>query len=351
MKTFPTIRDILYLDFDKAASIWSQFDEGLLERVSVTEDAGKDRAAGTKFGIPGVAEASLGVDYLQKKSTLQSKTLHHDLLNRVEKRLLEAGLVTDLAGAVQPKDASPETIRSAIGTRPYLRAEGNSVLEDYRRILAIAEKFNEIIGFIIKATQETAKKSLAYAELRQLIAAEDAAADQIKDRNQKALKKSQAKAMRHKLDELLKPQLSLVDDWLVDGMRLFINTFMPSRINFRIYPFSSCPSFQVLCNLKRDCFLDSDLEHLLYGYGNRPNVPLAVFGLITSLPPKEQPAFNPMKEFEDDPELGKSAAFEQGFRGIFSGMEGMEAIVRFSRYPNVTVHPIAVYRSFSNSAA
>jgi hypothetical protein len=29
----------------------------------------------------------------------------------------------------------------------------------------------------------------------------------------------------------------------------------------------------------------------------------------------------------------------------------MEAIVRFSRYPNVTVHPIVVYRSFSNSAA
>jgi hypothetical protein len=83
-------------------------------------------------------------------------------LNRVEKRLLEADLITDLAGAVQPKDASPETIRSAIGTRPYyLCAEGNSVLEDYRRILAIAEKFNEIIGFIIKATQETAKKSLA----------------------------------------------------------------------------------------------------------------------------------------------------------------------------------------------
>jgi hypothetical protein len=231
------------------------------------------------------------VDYPQKKSTLQSKTLHHDLLNRVEKRVLVAGLVTDLAGAVQPKDASPETIRSAIGTRPYLHAEGNSVLEDYRRILAIAEKFNEIIGFIMKATQETAKESLAYAEL-------------------------------------LKPQLSPVDDWLVAGMRLFINTFMPSRINFRIYPFSSCPSFQVLCNLQRDCFLDSDLEHLLYGYGNRPNVPLAVFGLITSLPPKEQPAFNPMKEFEDDPELGKSAAFEQGFRGMFSGMEGMEAIVR-----------------------
>lgn len=347
----PIIRDLLYLDFDKAASIWSQFEEGLLERVSVTEDTGKDRTAGARFGIPGIAEANLGVDYLQKRFTLQSKTLHHDLLNRVEERLLRAGLVTDLGEVANASAASPEDIRAAIGTRPYLRAQGNSVLEDYRRILMIAEKFNEIIGFIVKASQETAKKSPAYVELQQLIGAQDAAADQIRDRNQKASQKLQVKQMRRQLDELLKPQLNAVDEWLVDGMRLFINTFMSSRINFRIYPFPSCPSFQVLCNLKRDCFVDSDLEHLLYGYGNRPNVPLAVFGLITSLPPKEQPAFNPMKEFEEDSDLAKSAAFEQGFRGVFAGMEGMESVVRFSRYPNVSVHPIAVYRSFGGSAA
>jgi hypothetical protein len=157
--------------------------------------------------------------------------------------------------------------------------------------------------------------------------------------------------MRRQVDEMLKPQVGNVDDWLVQGMRLFINTFMPTRINFRIYPFPGCHGFQVLCNLKRDCFVDSDLEHLLYGYGNRPNVPLAVFGLITSLPPKEATTFNPMREFEDDPDLGESTAFEQGFRGVFGGMEGMEAIVRFSRYPNVTVHPIAVFRSFAPAKA
>jgi hypothetical protein len=346
-----TIRDLLYLDFDKAASIWSQFEEGLLERVSVTEDTGKDRAAGTKFGIAGIAEANLGVDYLQKKSTLQSKTLHHDLLNRVEGRLLEAGLVTDLSEAVDLGESSATNIRAAIAERPYLRAEGNSVLEDYKRILAISEKFNEIVGVIVKATQETAKKSPAYIDLQKMIDAEDDAATAIKDRNQKAVKKAKVNEMRRKLEELLKPQLSAVDGWLIDGMRLFINTFMPSRINFRIYPFPNCPAFQVLCNLKRECFVDSDLEHLLYGYGNRPNVPLAVFGLITSIPPESPTSFNPLLEFTNDPALAEAAGFEHGFRGVFGGMEGMESLVRFSRYPNVTVHPIAVYRSFTINAA
>ena len=344
-----TIRDLIYFDFDKAASIWSQFEEGLLERTSVTEDLGKDRSAGTKFGLPGIAEANLGVDYLQKKSTLQSKTLHHDLLNRVETRLTDNELVTDLStpgGDV----TTAEQVRSVISGRPYLRGEGDSVIEDYRRIMAISEKFNEIVGFIVKATQETARKSAAYSELEAMIAAEEASAAQIRDRNQRIVKKAQVKQMRDKIEELLKPQLKSVDEWLIDGMRLFVNTFMPSRINFRIYPFPGIPSFQILCNLKRDCFVDSDVEHLLYGYGNRPNVPLAVFGLITSLPPEEPSEFDPLKEFRDNPALAESSGFEQGFRGVFAGMEGMEALVRFSRYPNVTVHPIAVYRSFQVAA-
>jgi hypothetical protein len=53
-----------------------------------------------------------------------------------------------------------------------------------------------------------------------------------------------------------------------------------------------------------------------------------------------------MKEFETATALPEGMAFEKGCRGVFIGLEGMEGLVRYSRYPNVTVHPIAVYRSF-----
>jgi hypothetical protein len=137
-----TIRDLLYLDFDKAASIWSQFEEGLVERTSITDDLGKERAAGTKFGIPGVAEANLGVEYQNKRSILQTKTLHHDVLNSVERRLSQEELVVDLS-KINKDESSPTKIREFIGSRPYLRAEGTSVLEDYKRIVAISQKFND----------------------------------------------------------------------------------------------------------------------------------------------------------------------------------------------------------------
>jgi len=341
-----TIRDLLYLDFDKAASIWSQFEEGLLERESVTEDRGKNRTAGAKFGIPGLVEANLGADYLQKRSVLQSRTLHHDILNRIEDRLAYGGLVTDLSQLLDPAESDARAIRTAIGGRPYLKARGSGVIEDYRHILAIGEKFNEIVAFLAKAGQETAKKSPEYQQLQQVVKDAKATAESIKDRNQKAVQKAKVNQAQQRLDELVKPKLTTIDPWLVDGMRLLINTFMSARINFRIYPFPACPSFQVLCNLKRECFVDADLEHLLYGYGNRPNVPLAVFGLITSLPSEHGDSFDPMREFEEDPTLSERASFEKGFRRVFGGMEGMEALVRYSRYPNVTVHPIAVYRSF-----
>ncbi len=344
-----SLRDLLYLDFEKAASIWSQFEEGLQERLSITEDTGTTRAAGAKVGISGIAGANLGVDYLNKRSTLQSKTLHHNILNSVESRLTEAGLVTDLSESVSSEESSSENIRSAIGGRPYLRTEGASVVEDYRRILAISEAFNDLVEFIAKSAHQTTKESPGFKELEQTLLSYKEAASQEADREKRAIYKEKLRAAQRQLDELTKPSLDNSEEWLLKGIRLWINTFMPNRINFRIYPFPNCPSFQVLCNLKRECFVDSDLEHLLYGYGNRPNVPLAIFGIITSLPPRTESTFDPMREFETTTPLPKSVSLEKAFRGIFGAIDGLELFVRYSRYPNVTVHPIAVYRSFTTA--
>ena len=351
------LRDLLYLDFDKAASIWSQFEEGLLGTTSVTEDTGKDREAGTKFGfrlgVPGVgdahAQASLGVDYIQKRSTLQSKTLHHDVLTRVEERLEEGGLVTDLS-SLPADESSAERIRAAIDNRPYIRAQGWSVIEDYRRILAIGSRFNEIVKYIAKSAEVTVKQSSEYQELQRMVSEAKEEANRASDRNVKATLRVQIKAFEEKLGELTTPQVHTVEPWIIDMMKTWIDTFMPTRINFRIFPFSECPSFQVLCNLKRECFIDSDLEHLLYGYGNRPNVKLSAFGLITSIPASDESAFDPLAEFAERTDLSRQETWEKAFRGVFGAMDGLEAFARYSRYPNVTIHPLAVYRSFPINA-
>jgi hypothetical protein len=139
---------------------------------------------------------------------LQSKTLHHDVLNRVEQRLAESGLVTDLSRELSASESSPQKIRDAIGERPYLRAGGASALEDYRRIVAISEKFNEIVQFLANATKDALKKSPEYAQLQESVASAKQAAEGIKDRNQRAAGRAKAKETERQLEELSNKQVA-----------------------------------------------------------------------------------------------------------------------------------------------
>jgi hypothetical protein len=341
-----SIKDIIYFDFDKSASIYSQFHGGLRESLSLTEDKTKERTLGAKLGLTGIAEAKFGTDYINATSIIESKVLHHDLLNEIEQDLNQQKLIADLNKEVDSSVTSPEDIRLAIGEKPYILAEGWSVIEDYSHIRAITEVFNKIIEFISHCAESSIKQSPEYLKIQQALDEKREEIKGITDRNQRALAKSQLSGIENQLKATLTPKLTQVDDWQIAGIQKFIDTFMPNRINFRIYPFESCPSFQIICNLKRGCFIDQDLEHLLYGYSNRPTVRLAVFGLITSIPSKTGHKFDPMSEFESEDKLSDKLAFEKAFRSIFGAMDELEDWMRYSRYPNITIHPLAVFRQF-----
>lgn len=344
--SIPKIRDFLYFDLDKASSLLSQFEWGLIDQISITQDETASKSGGAKAGIPQIAEAYLGLEKQNRQSIFETKKLHHDILNRIETQLTQAELVVDLTSQLEKGENSPDHIREVIGNKPFIKAQGWSVIEDYQRIMSITSRMNEIMGFINQSQIYTLKQKPEFVELQTQIDAKRQEVKQIKDPNQRSLQSTKLKALENQVEKLLASETTTsgLEQWLLDGIKQWIDTFMPDRINFRIYPFENIPSFQVLCNLKRDCFVDQNLEHLLYGYGNRPNIPLAVFGLITSIPPKEKSSFNLMAEYGDN--NSSDIAYEKVFRGLFDTMENFESIVRFSHYPNVTIHPIAVFREF-----
>jgi hypothetical protein len=84
---------------------------------------------------------------------------------------------------------------------------------------------------------------------------------------------------------------------------------------------------------------------LIFSYGSTPNIKLTILGLITSIPDKEGNKFEPLQEFSKDHDQKPEEIFERAFRGVFKGFEGLESFVRYSRYPNVTITPLAVYRN------
>jgi hypothetical protein len=287
----------------------------------------------------------------EKRSILETRILHHDLLNRIEALLSSLGLVINLNQTISSDESSADAIHVALGNGniPYVVATGWSVIEDYQRILSISDKFNDLSKFIGRSATQGVKNTPEYKELEQTIEEAKESAKSIPDRNKKAQARVKIENLEKTLEKMLQPQLSGVDQWILDGIKLWINTFMPTRINFRVYPFPNCPSFQILCNLKRDSFVDQDLEHLLYGYGTRPNIPLGIFGLITSIPSKSGDMFDPLAELKDNTSMSKEMVFEKAFRELFNGMDGLENFVKYSRYPNITVHPIAVFRPFQIS--
>lgn len=343
-----TIHDLIYFDFEKASSIWSQFQWGQSQSITTTQDDSVEKNLKGSLGFQNYLGGSAEKGQSEKTSVIETKILHHDLLNRVEALLSHAGLVVDLSQRVDKEESSPENIRSVIGQKPYIRAVGWSVIEDYRRILSITEKLPEILDLISYLQLENIKKIPEFAQLEQQISEKRKEVNRIKDRNAKAVAKTKLDMLEKSLSEVTGQELSKIDPKLLDTLKLFINTFMPNRINFRVYPFVRCPSFQVLCNLKRECFVDQDLEHLLYGYGNRPNIQLSVFGLITSIPSQRGVPFDPLAEFQNEGNGNEQVKFEKGIRALFPTIDTFESFMRYSRYPNITIHPIAVYRDFSS---
>lgn len=352
MKDGPVLRDLVYFDFEKAASIFSQVEGGLLHEVQSGIEAARDERNIRTYDLK-LFKPEFGGIATEKTSQLESRILHHDLLVRIEKKLFELGVAVDLNTALKDSDFTAELIRPKLIEVSYVRAEGWAVIEDYERIKKIAGNFNDIIEFIGRCGMIAMEQPEEYKEIQRQLDAARAEANTERDKSKRAKALSRVKSYEARFREEIQKLLKLegIPQWLIDGIALFIDTFMPGRINLRVYPFESVPNFQVLANLKKDCFVDGNLENVLFAYGTQPNVKLTILGLITSLPDPDGHPFNPMEEFKE--QIGKKTSdgkvFEKAFREIFVAMEGIEQLVRFSRYPNITVYPIAVYRTIRDS--
>ena len=69
-----------------------------------------------------------------------------------------------------------------------------------------------------------------------------------------------------------------------------------------------------------------------------------MIGIVTSVPAEGGETFKPLVEFERDG-LANYESVENAFRGLFRGFDGLEQMIRTSRFPRVLVLPLTVYRS------
>lgn len=331
------MRDLIYFDSNKAASLVSQSEGGLLttEEASRTDGGTKVRRAGADLKVLEVGGTNESVHQL---SLVETRTLHHGLMSRLEDLLDIDNTVTVDRNEESEVAADFQAFRDKVTAGHFIRASGSARFYDFARMLDVMKDLNPLAAFVARCELEN---SAEYLELH----SQRASAQERVNRTSGAAKNEPKQQLR-RIDDQIKELSRLasgvrIEDWLRDGITQFVDLFMPHRLEVRLAPFDRVP-FQVIANLKRDCFVDTNFEQFLYSYGSRPDVDLGVLGFVTSTPAPDS---------DSTPVSSETKSFLDSFLKVFDALEEFNTLVKPCAYPDVTVFPIAVYQSSKSAKA
>ncbi|NOG63733.1 MAG: hypothetical protein HND46_09950 [Chloroflexi bacterium] len=341
------VRDIIYFDLEKTISIASQLEGGLRQEMqSIIES---ENRVETRFevGVPKLVGSDAEKSKADRTSQSETKIAHHDLLVRVEEILFERGGALDLNTSIAQLGEDIEQVRSQLSQTMYVRVEGWALVQDYNQVKKLMKSLKPLQEFASRASLHQLAEMPEYKELLAQI-------ENLKERLKHVKDAREKKQIRDGLHELEKTKQQLDDstkqewlpDWQIEGIETLIDSFMPNRIILRLFPLSKEPQFQIVANLKRGSFIDKDIDNFLFAYSSQPNVKLSVIGLITSIPDVEGHPFFPLQnDNRDASNPNDLLSIETAFDEVFNVLVNIEQIGRFSSYPNVTIYPLALYRT------
>ncbi|WP_207428802.1 hypothetical protein [Pedobacter sp. SYSU D00535] len=337
-----SIKDLIYFDYDKAKSLNSQLAGGIISELTraIENEGGMSSELG--FDIKVLKSKVAGAN---KERTIRTETIeiYHELLNQVEHTLFGKKILTDLNASFEKGDRSFNEFLEEVPSYTYVKATGWSTFEDFERFKRIMNNFNDIQRLIFASGLET------NPEVKQI-------KDQINEikkglkanshANHKELLK--LKAIEKNFDKALEQEsnASFLDETFIERVEIFLNTFSPNRLNFRLAPFDVFNDFQILASLKSEHLVNGNFENVIYTYGSRPNIKLSILGIITSCPQKDDVRVDLNDEYlgYSDDELKEEARFEKAFRHVFSTFENFEKFFFVPSYPKIAVSPLAIYR-------
>ena len=306
MSQKPFLRDLIYFDFDKTASIASQLEGGLIREIQNTHS--QIREIGGGITVP---FANIGGNANDSHSKMETQSIHHDLLVRVEQALFEANVAVDLNQKFDDsvktnKGKAIEELHKILSQKPYVRVEGSSEFQDYHRI-------KRLVGGISQIEQLQSGISNTHGN----------------SKRRKGSNKSGNRTTLQTQEQMLKGVVDLL---------------MPNRSHLFVQPFESLHEFKVVSNLKSDCSVDKDSDNVLFHYGSQPDVKLTVFGLITSVPNSNNNSnLSKKTRSSDDATKRVSSVFDQ----LFDAIAPLEEYGQVAYYPSIIVYPLAVYRTIA----
>lgn len=343
-----TLYDYLYVDLEKAISLYSQLTGGVVELRETQFERGTsaDNKRNYDFRVFRHDAGGTTDEREQDRATIKP---HHALLQELEVELSESGYLLDLDSVEEGQSLKDDGLRKILKSTLCVKCTGRMVIEDYERLKKIADDFPEVIKLVNQSAESTLKEHPEYKRLEQQAKELEAVQG---DRNKKSQGKQKAKEVRKALQDLIEQNQSVgsVPQWILDGMKTWIDAFLPSITNIRIYPFANEVDEHIFGHFEGKNFTVEDPTAFHFTYGSFPTEEFTMIGVVTSVPMPASEAFSPLEEFQKE-DLKDYESVESAFRGMFRGFDDLEAMVRTCRFPRVMVHPILVYRqSLPNKA-
>jgi hypothetical protein len=336
--------DYLYVDLEKAISLYSQLTGGVVELKETHTEKGSTSDNKRNYDFKVFKHDAGGVEHEKEQNKATIKP-HHALLQELEQELSSEGYLLDLSKLSDRKTLKNPEVRDILKNTLCVKCTGRVVFEDYERMKKIGQDFPAITELINKSSTSTLENSPEYqAVLEQIESLKKVSGD----RNTKSQAKQEAKELQSTLDQSKESAagVEVLPQWILDGMKTWIDAFLPNITNIRVYPFNEEDDEHLFGHLDSSNFTIQDPTAFHFTYGSFPTEEFTIIGIVTSVPSDEDEKFNPLIEFDKD-ELADYESVENAFRGMFRGFDGMEAMVRTCRYPRVLVHPILVYRQTS----
>lgn len=314
--------DYIYVDLDKAISLYSQLTGGVVELRESNFESGKTADNKRKYDFKVFKHDAGGTTQNREQSKEVIKP-YHSFLIELEQLLLDEGHLVDLSSETDDSSLRDAPFRQHVLESFAIKATGRSVIEDYERIKGISAAFPNVVKLINKSTEASVLESEEYKKVQAEIDEAEDEAKKIKDRNKRSQATQIVKQRKKVLADLLTANTGIdaPPEWLLDGLQTWINTFLPGIINLRVYPSEDRTDEHVLGHLKRECFTDSDSASFHFTYGSFPTEKLTVVGIVASVPNEGGEDFDPLEEFSK-PNLEDAESVENAFRGVFRGFDG-----------------------------
>ena len=343
----PELYDYIYTDTDKVISVYSQLTGGVVELRETLSGNVTTQDKNWNLDVK-VLKHDRGSESQDKKELKETVKPYHSIFSELEENLVKNGHLLDLSSDIYRDRIREPEFRDLLKRTFCVKVTGRCVIEDYERMKSIAEAFPKVAEFVNKGSESALKNSEPIAELNRQIEQKKTEIAQIKDKNKRAQAKASLKTTTRKVDQLLAgiDRVGNIDQWILDGMKTWINTFLPGIVNLRVYPSNSHMDVQVFGHLKKKYFADPDSDPIHFTYGSMPTECITLVGIVTSVPMDGGDNFVPLQEFQNK-ELSDTESIENAFRGVFRGFDGMEQMIRTCRFPRILVYPLLVYRKAS----